>query len=125
MLSMNMIGLLLIGLLFIGIESRLIDYKCSKSCSTGGFCLKLNEEGKCYCLPEWEGELCDIPSEKPQTYEFLKKNQMRNSVRSVPCDYVPDLCQGRGICIFNETAKKVGCVCQYPYAGARCEEISG
>ena len=121
----SIIGTIVCLLFVVQIESGLIDLKCSKSCSNGGFCLKLTEKEKCYCLPEWEGETCQIASEIPQTYGFLSKSQLKSAPRSSPCDFVPDLCQGRGMCFFNDSISKLSCVCQYPYAGARCEEISG
>lgn len=100
--------------------------KCSNQCSKNAVCWTQKEIIKCYCLPEWDGENCDIPRETPTDYQFLdEKSKMKSEFRSTPCDFYPNLCNGRGLCFVNETAGKLACTCQYPYAGLRCDEISG
>jgi hypothetical protein len=98
--------------------------KCSDYCSNDAMCAVENGIPQCYCLPEWDGDLCDIPREIPTSYQFLEKNsKLKSEFRSSPCDFYPNLCNGKGLCFLNGT--KLACTCVYPNAGLRCDEISG
>jgi hypothetical protein len=104
------------------------DKKCLNYCSNDAICKVNDGIIQCYCLPEWDGERCDIPREIPQDYQFLDENfQVKGEFRSTPCDLVPGLCLNGGVCYVNETASgaKLSCQCLFPKAGPRCEETSG
>jgi hypothetical protein len=126
MFIQNIFGLILL-LLINNINSSVIrNEKCLKSCFNDAICSIKNEIIQCYCLPEWDGDRCDIPREIQTDYEFLDENQIiKTQDRSDPCLLISNLCNGHGTCFLNETSNKLSCQCAYPYAGPRCNERSG
>jgi len=116
------VGIMLFLSLVNGYPSDKNGEQCFNYCSNDAVCLTVNNNRQCYCLPEWDGQLCDIP----RTDHQIKFTQnTRNNLRNTPCTYVPTLCKNGGICYFDEgVTNKVACQCPYPYDGPRCEEYS-
>jgi Notch-like protein len=116
----EMCVVLLSLLLVNGYPSDKNGKQCLNYCSNDGVCLIMDNKAQCYCLPEWEGERCDLPRINHEM-KFKKTNiQLRNS----PCTYVPTLCKNGGVCFFDDQEKKLACQCPYPYDGPRCDEYS-
>jgi len=117
--------LLLISMIFVinGYPSSdNLDDQCLNYCSNDGICVIIKNQPQCYCLPEWEGELCKDPREyKLIQFDPSQRNQM-SSARNHPCSLVPpNFCNG-GLCQYDGTA--FTCACPFDKAGTRCELAS-
>ncbi|CAF1532151.1 unnamed protein product [Adineta ricciae] len=97
------------------------DPRCLNYCSNeNGICLIENDQPICYCLPEWEGEHCNLIRKSNEKVPLMSRIMTRNT----PCTFVPDLCKNAGVCYLDETTKKLACKCPYPFDGTRCGEYS-
>jgi len=109
-----------------GYPSDINHDQCINYCSNDAVCLTVNNKPQCYCLPEWDGQFCDI-IRQPQTNQNLPqiKQISRNNLRNTPCSYAPDLCKNGGVCYLDGTSNKLACQCPDTYSGPRCTEYSG
>ncbi|CAF1093691.1 unnamed protein product [Rotaria sordida] len=115
-------GIFLLISLVNGYPSGINTEQCLNYCFNDAVCLMNNNNPTCYCLPEWEGERCDIVRKVVQNDPVQFKKINRTILRNDPCSYVPTLCNGKGVCYVD--GGKLTCQCQYPFAGTRCDEYS-
>jgi len=121
-----MIVLILFISLVNGYPSDINNDRCINYCSNNAVCLTVNNKPQCYCLPEWDGQFCDIIRKQKSNQNISQIKQMsKNNLRNVPCTYVPDLCKNGGVCYLDDGTNKLACQCKYPYGGTRCDEYSG
>ena len=107
------------------IRSGSIPDVCSSYCLNGGICYKSNENPKCFCLPQWTGERCNLLQNSTTTEQMPVIEGDMTDPRSAQCNKLnPPFCQNGGIC-YVDTGDKFACHCQAAYFGENCEEESG
>src|SRR5579871_266336 len=89
--------------------------KCLNYCSNDGICVLKDNSPECYCLPEWEGEHCNLPRQfiPNQGNDFII--MARTNLRASQCSLKPDLCKNGGVCYFKDN--KYGCACPDTHYG--------
>ncbi len=112
--------ILLLVSLANGKPSNPVATECN--CANDAVCIKSDNRADCYCLPEWQGERCDIPREyKPSKIKINFQNS-RIDARNAPCSLVPNLCTNGGLCQYLN--KNYSCACTDAYVGTRCQDLS-
>ena len=101
--------------------------KCKNYCLNEAVCVIKQDEPVCYCLPEWEGEQCDLVRQENFSVEEEEQGEgeimERSSARSPECLLAPpNMCLNRGICRFENNS--YSCECQPEFTGKRCKEPS-
>src|SRR5690348_1818449 len=100
---LNIYGFILLIELINVNSLRINDERCLNYCSNDGICLIINNKPECYCLPEWDGERCDIVRQIKTNYQSKSiKLIHRNYLRNDPCTFVPNLCKNGGVCFLDE-----------------------
>jgi hypothetical protein len=114
--------ILLLVSLANGKPSNPVATECN--CANDAVCIKSGSRADCYCLPEWQGERCDIPREYKPTKMKINFQNSRIDARNTPCSFVPTLCKNGGLCRYESSSKKLSCTCPDAYFGPRCEDPS-
>jgi len=95
---------------------------CSNYCLNDGVCVLINNNRQCYCLPEWEGEICENEREYDPTQMISMENVRKSSFRLHQCDLVPPNLCNVGFCQFENGS--YSCACPKTHVGPRCERES-
>jgi len=114
--------ILLLVSLANGKPSNPVATECN--CANDAVCIKSGNRADCYCLPEWQGERCDIPREYKRNTIKINSQNSKISVRSTPCSFAPTFCKNGGICQNDSPSKELYCACPDAYVGTRCEDPS-
>ncbi|CAF1306272.1 unnamed protein product [Rotaria sp. Silwood1] len=122
----NRYSLIISGIIFLislanGYPSNDINNKCVNYCSNDALCLIINNNPRCYCLPEFDGERCQMIRTTNRNTRIKFKQITENNPINPLCSYVPDLCHNGGTCDVEESASgpKFICRCPISYDGSR------
>lgn len=106
---------------FLPLVTAYPSSKCQGYCSNDAVCVIEQDEPVCYCLPEWEGERCDLVRE--ENFSVREEEVMeRSSILSPECALAPPKMCGVGVCIFSN--KTYSCACPVTHFGPRCQKAS-
>ncbi|UJR29552.1 hypothetical protein I4U23_010769 [Adineta vaga] len=109
---------------FIPLITSYPSNKCPSSyCSNDAVCVIKENEPICYCLPEWEGERCDLIRQDNFDEQLEDEFDERSIIRSPECLLAPPGMCVHGVCIFNNN-NTYSCQCQPEFIGKRCKEVS-